>query len=79
METTENVISEKIYKIERDNNQAYDGSLTTLKIEIKDEPKQENTFDEFEYLEFLENTEVEQDEYQFKLFEEQQTRNYEGK
>ncbi|CAG9827902.1 unnamed protein product [Diabrotica balteata] len=71
--------SEKSCKIER---VACDGPMDAVKIEIKEEPKRESAYDAFDYLDlnkFPLKTEVEPDEYKFKLFEDKQTTNEEGR
>ncbi|CAG9827897.1 unnamed protein product [Diabrotica balteata] len=66
--------NEKTCKIEIDDTSV--GPSDILKIEIK-EPKTETTYETFGCLdnEFPVNTEVEQDEYKFTLFEKTQTTN----
>ncbi|XP_072397042.1 uncharacterized protein [Diabrotica undecimpunctata] len=61
-----------------------DGPLDAFKIEIKEEPMRESAYHASDYFgldkplnEFPINTEVEQDEYKFTLFEEKQTTNEE--
>uniref|UniRef100_A0A6P7GLQ7 Uncharacterized protein LOC114344191 n=1 Tax=Diabrotica virgifera virgifera TaxID=50390 RepID=A0A6P7GLQ7_DIAVI len=69
-------------KIKTDNEN-YDGPLDVFKMEIKEEPKTESEYDNFDYLDsknvvFL-KTEVEQDEHKFTPFEENQTTNEENR
>ncbi|XP_072385647.1 uncharacterized protein [Diabrotica undecimpunctata] len=71
--------SKRTCKLEIDNDTSV-GPLDAFKIEIKEEPKTETAYDAFIGLnEFPVNTEVEQDEYKFTLFEEKQTSNEETK
>ncbi|XP_050501348.1 uncharacterized protein LOC126881239 isoform X2 [Diabrotica virgifera virgifera] len=73
--------SEKTFKIEIDNETSVH-PLNAFKIEIKEEPKREGSYQEFNYLDFKEfpvktKAEQEQDEYKLTLLEEKQTTNEE--
>ncbi|XP_050499034.1 zinc finger protein 468-like isoform X2 [Diabrotica virgifera virgifera] len=74
--------NEETCKIEIDNEEfdgdGTDGTLDDFNIEIKVEPKREPVYKAFDYLDFPEDTKVEEDEYKFNICEETQTTNEES-